>query len=186
MDTGIIASRYARALLKYVAETGEGERVCAQAGRLGHALAEVPELSVLLDNPETVSAAAKMKLFVAALDGEAMAPSLERFLALVLEKGRTPLLRLMLHDFIDFYHRSQHVLHAQLVAVTPPGEEIIGRIRDLVRKRTGFDVVIAVKTDPSLIGGFVFEIENYTLDASAAHQLRQIRRQFIENNRRIV
>lgn len=186
MDTGIIASRYARALLKYVAETGEGERVCAQAGRLEQALTEIPQLSVLLDNPETVSAAAKMKLFAAALDGEAMAPSLERFLALVLEKGRTPLLRLMLHDFIDLYHRSQHVLHAHLTTVAPPGEETLERLRDLVRKRTGCDVVIATTTDPSLIGGFVFEIEDYTLDASAARQLRQIRRQFIENNRRIV
>ena len=186
MDTGIIASRYARALLKYVAETGEGEQVCQQAGRLERALAEVPELSALLDNPETVSAAAKMKLFAAALDGEKMAPSLERFLALVLEKGRTPLLRLMLHDFIDFYHRSQKILHAHLTTVTPAGEETLSRLRELVRSKTGFDVVIAAATDPSLIGGFVFEIEDYTLDASAAHQLRQIRRQFIENNRRIV
>ena len=186
MDIGIIASRYARALLKYVAETGEGERVCAQAGRLERALAEVPELSALLDNPETVSAAAKMKLFAAALDGEKMAPSLERFLALVLEKGRTPFLRLMLHDFIDFYHRSQKILHARLTTVAPAGEETLSRLRELVRSKTGFDVVIATATDPSLIGGFVFEIEDYTLDASAAHQLRQIRRQFIENNRRIV
>ena len=186
MDIGIIASRYARALLKYVAETGEGERVCAQAGRLERALAEVPELSALLDNPETVSAAAKMKLFAAALDGEKMAPSLERFLALVLEKGRTPFLRLMLHDFIDFYHRSQKILHARLTTVTPAGEETLSRLRKLVRSKTGYDVVIATATDPALIGGFVFEIEDYTLDASAAHQLRQIRRQFIENNRRIV
>ena len=143
-------------------------------------------MSVLLDNPETVSAAAKMKLFAAALDGEKMAPSLERFLVLVLDKGRTPLLRQMLHDFIDFYHRSQKILHALLTTVTPAGEETLSRLRELVRSKTGYDVVIATATDPTLIGGFVFEIEDYTLDASAAHQLRQIRRQFIENNRRIV
>ena len=34
MDDGIIASRYAKALLKYVLETGNGARVSAQAKRL--------------------------------------------------------------------------------------------------------------------------------------------------------
>ena len=56
----------------------------------------------------------------------------------------------------------------------------------MILRKTGYDVVISTFTDPTLIGGFVFEIEDYTLDASAAHQLRRIRRQFIEQNRRIV
>ena len=170
MNTGIIASRYARALLLYVQETGEGERVCAQAARLEQALAKFPDLSAL----ET------------ALGGEKMAPALERFIRLVIDRGRMPLLRQMLHDFIDAWYRSQRILHATLTTVVPPGDDVLDRIRDLVRRRTGCDVVIATSLDPGLIGGFVFEIEDYTLDGSAARQLRRIRRQFIENNRRIV
>ena len=186
MDSGIIASRYARALLKYVAETGEGEAVCTQATRLERALTEVPELSELLDNPETVSDQMKMKVFGTALEGDPMTDALARFLRMVLANDRMPLLRLMLHDFIDYYHKSQHLLHARLTTVTPPGEALLARIRDMVRRKTGFDVIITTFTDPALIGGFVFEIEDYTLDASAVRPLRRIRRQFVENNRRIV
>lgn len=186
MNTGIIASRYAKALLLYVEETGEGAVVCEQAMRLETALTQVPELSELLDNPETVSASRKMEVLSAALGGEKMADALERFLRLVMEGGRMPLLRLMLHDFADCYHKSQHLLHARLTTVAPVGKDILDRIRDLVRRKTGFDVVISTAIDPDLIGGFVFEIEDYTLDASAVRQLRRIRAQFIDNNRRII
>ena len=186
MDTGMIASRYARALQLYVVESGEGDIVCAQAMRLESALVQVPELAALLDDPETVSATRKMEVFAAALGGEKMAPGLERFLRLVLQRGRMPLLRLMLHDFIDYYHRSQHLLHASLKTVVPTGEDLLARIREIVRRQTGCDLVISVSIDPDLIGGFVFEIEDYTLDASVVRQLTRIRRKFIENNRRIV
>ncbi|MEE3312369.1 MAG: F0F1 ATP synthase subunit delta, partial [Acutalibacteraceae bacterium] len=103
MDIGIIASRYARALLKYVAETGEGEVVCAQAAVLERALTEVPELSELLDNPETVTAEMKMNVFETALGKEKMADGMARFIRMVLANGRIAYLRLMLHDFIDYY-----------------------------------------------------------------------------------
>ena len=186
MNTGIIASRYAKALLLYVQESGDGDRVLAQAQRLERALVEVPELRTLLDDPETVTTSRKKELLLAVLGGEKMADALERFLALVIERGRMPLLRFMLHDFSDYYLRSRHILHARLTTVTPPGEKILARIRSLVQRNTGYDVLITTRTDPGLIGGFVFEIEDYTLDASAARQLGRIRRQFIENNRRIV
>ena len=40
--------------------------------------------------------------------------------------------------------------------------------------------------DPDLVGGFVFDLEDYLLDASVRHQLDLIREQFIEKNRRII
>ena len=42
------------------------------------------------------------------------------------------------------------------------------------------------RVDPSIIGGFIFEIDGLRLDASTAAQLKSVRRQFIEKNRRIV
>lgn len=187
MNSGIIASRYARALLLYTQETGGGEHVVAQAYRLEQALTQVPELKTLLEDPETVSDARKLEVLETALGGEKMADELTRFLRLVLQGGRMSLLRLMLHDYRDAWYKSRRILHASLKTVVPPGEAVLERIRSMVRRRTGCaDVVIATSLDPALIGGFVFEIEDWTLDASAVRELRQIRRQFIENNRRIV
>ena len=48
MNTGIIASRYADALLKYVEETGEGQVVYKQACTLADALAASVKLELSL------------------------------------------------------------------------------------------------------------------------------------------
>ena len=60
------------------------------------------------------------------------------------------------------------------------------RLRELIGKETGCELLLETKVDPSLIGGFVFEVEDMILDASVSRQLDFIRRQFIEKNRRIV
>ena len=40
--------------------------------------------------------------------------------------------------------------------------------------------------DPSLIGGFVLDLEDYRLDASVSRQIEDIRRQLVQKNNRIV
>ena len=186
MDDGIIASRYAKALLKYVLETGNGERVCAQVQRLERALSEVPQLRMILDNPEDVTAAQKIALFRAALGEEEMAPELDRFLALVLEKGRIPLLRLMFRDFVSMYNRSRNILHAALTTAAPAPEAFLERLRGLLREKTGCEVTLETRTDPGLVGGFVLDLGDRRMDASLARALRDIRRKFEDYNRRIV
>lgn len=186
MNDGIIASRYARALLKYVLETGGGDRVCDQVARLAQALHQVPRIRMLLDNPEGVSTEQKLALLRAALGDEPVADELDRFLRLVLGKGRVPLLQLMCHDFVDMYHTARNQLYARLTTAVPAPEALVARLRDLVARQTGKEVVIETFTDPALIGGFVFDVGDNRMDASVLHSLRQIRREFQETNRRIV
>lgn len=51
MNTGIIATRYATALLKLVDETGSGDVVAAQVQVIEKALDEVPEFRRAVDDP---------------------------------------------------------------------------------------------------------------------------------------
>lgn len=55
MNTGIIASRYADALLKYVGETGEGQVVYKQACTLADALAASVKLERLVESKTLLS-----------------------------------------------------------------------------------------------------------------------------------
>ncbi len=92
----------------------------------------------------------------------------------------------ILRDFVDLYRRSVGIRKAHLVTVGEPSERLLQRLKDLVREKTGDDVIIEREVDPSLIGGFVFDIDNYLMDASIKRQLEMIRQQFIEKNRRII
>ena len=185
MNDSIIRTRYADALVKYVRETGNGESVCQQAERLSRVLREVPDLSRMISAKDVVPVAKKWELLRSAL-GEPMTPELERFVDLPIENGRIGALRMILLDFGDRYRRSLGLRKARLKVAVPPTEELLTRLKALVKERTGDEAVIDVVVDPSLIGGFVFDIEDALIDKSVARKLELIRLQFIEKNRRIV
>lgn len=226
MNTGIIATRYATALLKLVEETGSGELVAAQVQVIEKALDEVPDFRRAVDDP-AVAAVRKISLFEASLK-DSMAQELHKFLELLIRNGRIGDVRLVLTTFVTEYYRSRHIKRARLVVADPallssssvsgsdspvagsdssvagsvrgtvirqtrlpegdsrrPGS-LESRLRELIGKETGCELLLETKVDPSLIGGFVFEVEDTVLDASVSRQLDFIRRQFIEKNRRIV
>ena len=176
MNTGIIASRYADALLKYVKETGEGEVVCRQTEILEDALRTSPELVRFLESPA---------LLQKALGEEKMTASLEKFLLLVIRQDRIPYLRYILHYFRMRWYESIGVSPAKLVVSTPsPGLE--ERIKGIFNDFTGRKLELKTSVDPSIIGGFIFEVADKRIDASISRQLEELRREFIEKNGRIV
>ena len=65
MNTGIIASRYAEALLKLVDETGGGEAVIVQVQHLCEVLDNIPDLRRALVDVAAVSADRKVSLLEA-------------------------------------------------------------------------------------------------------------------------
>lgn len=185
MNAGIVRTRYAEALVKYVRETGRGEAVCAQAERLVHVLSELPDLGRMVASRDVVTDARKMELLKTAL-GEPMEPDLERFLQLLMMNGRIGLLKQVLRDFILCYRRSIGVRKARLRVACPPPERLLEELKALVRQHSGEEALIEVEVDPSLIGGFIFDIDDAMIDTSVASQLERIRLQYIEKNRRIV
>lgn len=158
MNTGIISSRYAKALLRYAQETGGGERVARQAREL-------------LANPT--------------MDSIKLEPELERFVALLVRNGRIEDVRLMLRTYVALYYRSKGIELAHLTS-TIPSPELETRIRTLLEKQFGCEVLLESSVDPALLGGFVVEIGDYLLDASVRNQIEAIRRQFVIQNNRIV
>ncbi len=159
MNTGIIASRYAQALLLLTRESGRGEQVCNQ-------------IRAILDSP-----------------GDALPssyePDLEKLLALLKKNGRLDYLKFILRSFVEKYYESVGIGLATLTTAVP-APELGEKLCNLVYEATGFKVLLDSRTDPSIIGGFVFDVEDHVFDASVKSQLDKLRRDFIEKNTRIV
>ena len=78
MNAGIVASRYAKALLKFVQETGNGDKVYTQAGVLALRMQEYRQLRDYIENHPEIEVAKKLQLLEAAL-GEPPAMEMSRF-----------------------------------------------------------------------------------------------------------
>ena len=158
MNTGIIASRYATALLRYTEETGGGERVCAQVRQLLRQPGERP---------------GKLE------------PELERLVRLLVKNGRLEDVRFVFRSFIAMYYRSRGIEVARLTTAVP-AEALERRLRTMLEKQLGCEVLLETSVDPDLLGGFTLEIGDYLLDGSVRRQIETIRRQFVIQNNRIV
>lgn len=186
MNVGIVSARYAEALLKYVGETGNGEQVYAQACTLDKCFATLEDMRNMIYNPKATSDKFKMRVLTTAIGGEDnAADELVRFFRLVINHRRTKFLHLMLRIFIGKYRETKGISWGRLTTAAA-SDELEKRLADILHDMTGKTLELETKTDPSIIGGFIFDMEWTRMDASVASQLNTIKRQFIEKNRRIV
>lgn len=188
MNAGIIATRYSTALLELTSENGSGERVFSQVKVILDALGDVPGFSKAVSDPVVSDVSVKVSLAEAALAPSEVEPDLHRFLELLAANGRIADLRLILQTFVSVYCKSKGICRGRLVV---PEESMLTesfkkKLSDLVAEENGARLDLEVEVDPSLIGGFVLELDDRLLDASVSRQLDIIRRQYAERNRRLV
>lgn len=184
MNAGVVASRYAKALLKFVQETGNGDKVYAQAGVLVLRMQEIRQLKDYIENHQEIDSGKKIRLLETAL-GEPMAMELTRFAGLVIRQRRMEFFHRMLYSFLSQYRELYNIKVGRLITALP-AEGLKERMEEIFHARTGAEVHLDVKVDPDILGGFVFELDDWRLDASVATQIRKISRRLIDNNNRIV
>ena len=184
MNTGVIAVRYARALLEFACERSEADLVYTEAGRLADNFIGEPLLGRTLDNP-VVSGNEKIALVKTAAGGT-VSDTFGRFVELVMHNKRESYLQSIALVYRDLYRKRNGISVGSLETAVPVTAETERRIAGLIASETGDRVELVTKVKPELIGGFVFEMNFKRLDASVAAQLRSVRRQFVEKNRRIV
>lgn len=185
MNSGVVAARYARALLKFVQGAAAGEKVYSQACILALRMDGILELRDCMQKHPEVPIDRKMALLDTAL-GEPMADELRRFVALVDEQRRMTFLHRMLWSFVSQYRQENNIKVGRLVTASP-AEGLKERLEAILHEREGgAEVHLEVAVDPSILGGFVIEIDDTRLDASVAAKFRLLRRELVENNNRIV
>ncbi len=148
--------------------------MCGQVMTLEKSLNLVPKLRLVISDPSAVSLEEKLSLFSASVDG-GLNPKLETFIRLVMRNERESYLRLIFHDFAVNYLKSRKILMGKLVtAVDSPS--LADTLAGIVREKTGYEVRIEKVVDPGIIGGFVFIVDDFKLDAGVAGQIAGLRR----------
>ena len=180
MNTGPIAHRYAKALLKFAA----GEKIYSQACVLVFRMQEYRQLAEAVQKHPEVSLERKLEILASAL-GEPVEAQLIRFVALVYEHKRMDYLERMLYSFIEQYRGANAIMVGKLVMAAPV-EGLKERLQSILSAQTGVNVILDENLDPSVLGGFVLSIGDLRMDASVAGQFRMLRRELIDNNNRIV
>jgi F-type H+-transporting ATPase subunit delta len=141
---------------------------------LSLALADVPELSALLENPE-IESHMKADVLDKVLGG---ADELVRnFVRLVVEKGRGGEIGDIAAEFEALVAAEEGVLDVELTTAQELSDADFDRIRTDIEKKSGRKVQASRTVDPDLIGGIVLQAGSMRLDASVRGRLERLRQQ---------
>lgn len=186
MDIGVISIRYARALVAYAFDEGVEDELYREFTQLTHSFSQFPELRYTLDNP-ILPRKEKLKLICVAANGEGEStPVFVRFVRLVLHHNREFYLQFMALTFLALYRKRKHIGKGTLITAVPVDEKTREEIRQTAGSLLHTEMELDTLVDPTIEGGFIFDISDYRLDGSIATQLKKVKQQFIEKNKRIV
>lgn len=179
MDQGLIPRRYAKALYETATERGVAAELYKQMSALHAAFEAEPGLGKTIANP-FVGAADKAALLETAAGvkpGDKDASTFEDFVKLLVSNRRIDMMREMTVAYVDLYRRENDIIRVEVSSAAPLEADARKRLQDIIARKLPENGKIELEehTDPSLIGGFVININNERLDASLKNELEQLR-----------
>ena len=186
MDIGVIAKRYAKALLLFAQEQKAEDTVYQEVLQFIDSYGKVEQLATVLGNP-LLPAEQKEQVICQAASIE-VSPVFRKFATLVVAHRRESFMLFIAYSYVSLYRELKHISIGKLITAVPASESVANRLEKLIEQRSqnSVDVVLETKVDPNILGGFIFQLDDLRLDASVSSQFEQIKKQFIEKNKRII
>jgi len=168
-----IAEVYARSLFEVAKEHDELDEVHEQLGQFADVLAENRQLQVFFFSPYFSSEEKKDNVPKVIEGGN---EHFVRFLQVLAEKHRLPVLFRIRRAFDDLWRKEQHLLEVSVTSAVELDKETVDGIGQKIEEQTGQRVELTSSVDPDLIGGIVIRVVNKVLDASVRNRLERFRR----------
>lgn len=180
MSVNRIASRYAKSLLDLAIERGNVERVVEDMTAIKQAT-ENKDLYRLLKSP-IINEGKKKQVFDAIFGGK-LDTLTNGFMEIILAKSREEFIPEIAEEFMVQYRTMKEISTVKITTatvLTPSALEEI-RAKFLASTQTGKAVEIQTAIDPSILGGFIAELDGKRYDASVKYRLEQVKKQFATN-----
>lgn len=180
MSVQRIASRYAKSLIDLAQERGKLDRVLEDVQSFRE-VAKNRDFALLLKSP-VVKADTKERVFNQLFSGKYDEITMA-FLRILLRKGREAQLIEIADEYSLQYKVINHITTVKLTTAAPMSEATVKAIHAKLvgSNTTDQNVELVTAVDPDIIGGFVIEFADRLYDASVAHKLDQMKKNFQGN-----
>jgi F-type H+-transporting ATPase subunit delta len=175
-----LASRYAKSLLDLAIEKGQLEKVYDDMLYLQQLTKGSRDFLNLLRSP--IVSSEKKLAAVEAVIGKNVSEMTAAFARLLINKNREGELPDIIMAFIKQYKEYKGIHTVKLTTAVPVTDAVKNQIIDQVRKTSGMqNIEVESVVNPNIIGGFVLQTGDKLIDVSIAYDLKNVSRQF-ENN----
>ena len=167
---------YARSLFQAAQGQGKVDLVHQELGDFAAAIANVPELRSVLQNPELDPQAKASVLDEILGDADEL---VHNFILLVAEKGRATEIEEIYREFDALVAAEQGRLNVELTTAFELSDEEADSILKKIEAASGRSVEATRRVDPGLIGGIVLQAGSLRVDASVRGRLTRLRQELV-------
>ncbi|MFN5857585.1 MAG: ATP synthase F1 subunit delta [Pseudanabaenaceae cyanobacterium] len=172
ISQGIIEP-YAEALMSLAQEQGKVDEFASDVQLILDTLQGSKELAQFLSVPVIKNSTKKQ--VIAEVFGGKVAPVVQNFMQLLVDRGRVFALEAMCRQYQQLVRVRNGVVLAEVTAAVPPNGAQEDALRQRVQAMTGANSVeLSVVVDADLIGGVIIKVGSQVVDASIRGQLRRI------------
>lgn len=178
MIPGVIAKRYATALLELGSESGQADALVAEVSRAAATYEASDELQGLLDDP-LITPAAKKAVLADVADRLQVSPVTKSALGLLLDRRRIRALPAIAARLREMADARKGFLRAEVLTAMPLPEEYYDKLQRQLERITGRRVALDRKLDASLLCGVVVRVGDTVYDGSLVARLHQMREKLL-------
>ncbi|MBX3256946.1 MAG: ATP synthase F1 subunit delta [Chitinophagaceae bacterium] len=175
-----LAGRYAKSLIDLALEHNQLEAVHADMLFLQSVCKQSREFVSLMRSP--IVQADKKLAIIEAIAGNKISKLTNSFNKLLVQKGREGIFTEIIAAVIEQYNKIKDIHQVKLTTAQPISAELRASIENKLKTETGLaNIELETVVKDELIGGFVLEFDNNLVDASILRDLKDIQKQFRNN-----
>ena len=178
MSQGVIARRYAKALINMAEESNDLENIGESFSNLAKVFKDSIELREVFSDTK-IPSHVKQKLLKEVLIKIHAPELINRFSRFILFKRRIIILPDIERAFNYFLQEKLGRIEAKVTTPYELPKEDVGKLEKTISKYSGKKASVSINIDPTIIGGIVTRIGSVVIDGSVNTQLNQIRKTII-------
>ena len=180
MQNPRLASRYAKSLLQLAVEQNQLDSTLADMQLLAAICQQSHDFLNMLRSP--IIKADKKQHIIDAVVGQNINQLSQAFMKLLISKGREENLDEIAEAFIGQYKELKNIRTVKLTTAAPVTDAVKASIlQKLLGNIPQNEIDLKTDVDPSLIGGFIVELEDKLIDSSVRRNLNEIKSQLTKN-----
>jgi F-type H+-transporting ATPase subunit delta len=177
---GVIARRYATALLEIGVETGKLDSLVDEMNNAAAAYDGSAELRASLADP-LVPIAAKHAILSELAQRLGLSQASKNLLTMLLDRRRIQAIVPIAQRLKEMADEKRGLLRAEVLTAMPLPEEYFTQLQHQLERVTGRRIALDRKLDPTLICGVVARVGDTVYDGSLMSRLRQIKDSMLPN-----
>ncbi|MES2827194.1 MAG: ATP synthase F1 subunit delta [Bacteroidota bacterium] len=179
MSENKAASRYAKSLIDLSTEQNAFEEIRSDMVLVSKIIDQHSELEAILNNP--IVPLDKKAGILKDVFATRVQPLTSIFMDLIVKKGRSAILFGTAKAFVAQYNAIKGIVTAEVTSATELTDGNIAEIEQIVKRETNANqVLIKAKINEKLIGGFILKVGDKQFDASIAHGLNKLKKEFAQ------